>query len=170
MPHFLLNRTIPFVMLVVDADASYVLKLVLMQVSHFILSRSLWCRRSQWPRGVRRRSAAARQLKSWVRIPPGSWMSVCCECCVLSGRGLCVGLIARSKESYRLWCVIVCGLETSWTRRPWPTGRLSRQKQTTHGGVNYKLESWTCDDVVNVSCLWGRINWRHLLWCPNNHL
>jgi hypothetical protein len=21
--------------------------------------------------------------------PPGAWMSVCCECCVLSGRGLC---------------------------------------------------------------------------------
>jgi len=27
--------------------------------------------RSQWPRGLRRRSAAARLLRSWVRIPPG---------------------------------------------------------------------------------------------------
>ena len=34
-------------------------------------------------------------------------MSVCCECCVLSGRGLCVGLITRPEESYRL-CVYVC--------------------------------------------------------------
>jgi len=42
---------------------------------------------------------------------------VCCECCVLSGRGLCVGLITRPKESYRLWCVVVCDLETSSTRR-----------------------------------------------------
>ena len=25
--------------------------------------------------------------------PAGAWMSVCYECCVLSGRGLCVGLI-----------------------------------------------------------------------------
>jgi hypothetical protein len=28
------------------------------------------------------RSAAARPLIFWVRIPPGSLMSVCCECCV----------------------------------------------------------------------------------------
>jgi hypothetical protein len=31
------------------------------------------------------RSAAARLLRLWVRIPPGAWMFVCCECCVLSG-------------------------------------------------------------------------------------
>ena len=48
-------------------------------------------------------------------------MSVCCDCCVLSGRGLCVGLITRPEESYRLWCLVVCDLETSWMRRPWPT-------------------------------------------------
>jgi len=29
-------------------------------------------------------------------------MSVCCECCVLSGRGLCDTLITRQEESYRL--------------------------------------------------------------------
>jgi hypothetical protein len=58
--------------------------------------------RSQWPRGLRRRSAAARLLRFWVRIPPGAWKSVCCECCVLSGRGLCDELITRPEESYRL--------------------------------------------------------------------
>jgi hypothetical protein len=26
-------------------------------------------------------------------------------CCALSGRGLCVGLITRPEESYRVWCV-----------------------------------------------------------------
>ena len=31
-------------------------------------------RRSQWPRGLRRRSTAARLLSLWVRIPPGAWM------------------------------------------------------------------------------------------------
>ena len=45
-------------------------------------------------------------------------MSVCCECCVLSGRGLCDELITRPKESYRLWCVNMCDLETSRMRRP----------------------------------------------------
>ena len=74
---------------------------------------SVWCRtrRSQWPRGLRRRSAAAGLLRSWVRIPPRAWIFVCCECCVLSGRGLCDELITRPEESYRLWCVVVCDLE-----------------------------------------------------------
>ena len=36
------------------------------------------------------------------------WMSVCCEYCVLSGRGLCDRPITRPEESYRLWCVLVC--------------------------------------------------------------
>jgi hypothetical protein len=31
--------------------------------------------------------------------PTGAWISVCCDCCVLSGRGLCVGLITRTEES-----------------------------------------------------------------------
>jgi len=48
-------------------------------------------------------------------------MSVCCEFCVLSGRDLCDGPITRPEESYRLWCVVVCDLETSWIRGPWPT-------------------------------------------------
>jgi hypothetical protein len=54
--------------------------------------------RSQWPRRLRRRSAAARLLRLWVRVPPGAWMSVCYECCVLSRRGLCVGLITRPEK------------------------------------------------------------------------
>ena len=69
--------------------------------------------RSQWPRGLRRRSLAARLLRLWVRIPPGAWKFVCCECCVLSGRGLCDGLIIRSEKSYRMWRVVVCDQETS---------------------------------------------------------
>jgi hypothetical protein len=49
-------------------------------------------------------------------------MSVCCECCVFSGRGLCVGLIARPEDPFRVWCVSECGREASTVRRPWPTG------------------------------------------------
>ena len=44
---------------------------------------------------------------------PTGGMDVCCECCVLSGRGLCDELITRPEESYRLWRVVVCDLETS---------------------------------------------------------
>jgi len=50
-------------------------------------------------------SAAARLQGFWVRMPPGTWTFVSCECCVLSGRGLYVGLITRPEESYRVWCV-----------------------------------------------------------------
>jgi len=34
----------------------------------------------------------------------------------LSGRGLCDKLTTRPEESYRLWCVAVCDIETSSTR------------------------------------------------------
>jgi hypothetical protein len=43
-------------------------------------------RRTQWPRGLRRGSAAGRLLGFRVRIPPMVWMFVSCECCVLPGR------------------------------------------------------------------------------------
>jgi hypothetical protein len=46
--------------------------------------------------------AAARLLGPLVQIPPGSSMSVFCESCVLSGRGICAGLITRPEESYRV--------------------------------------------------------------------
>jgi len=43
-------------------------------------------------------------------------MDVCCECCVLSGRGLCGGLITRPGESYWRWHVVVCDQKTSRMR------------------------------------------------------
>jgi len=46
----------------------------------------------------------------------------------LSGRGLCDELITRPDESYRLWCVVVCDLETSRMRRPWPALGRSAKK------------------------------------------
>ena len=58
------------------------------------------------------RPQATHLLRSWVRIPPGARIFVFCDCRVLSGRGLCDELITRPEESYRLWCVVVCDLET----------------------------------------------------------
>jgi hypothetical protein len=63
--------------------------------------------RSLWPCGQRRWSAAVGLLGLQVRIPPEAFMSVCCECCVLSGRVRCVGLIPDPEESSRQY-VIEC--------------------------------------------------------------
>ena len=38
---------------------------------------------------------------------------------MLSGRGLCDELITRPEEAYRLWCVVVCDLETSRIGAPY---------------------------------------------------
>jgi len=59
--------------------------------------------RSQWPRGLMFGSATAIVDEN----PAGAWLSVSCECCVLSRRGLSVGLITSPEESYRVWCVWV---------------------------------------------------------------
>jgi hypothetical protein len=64
-----------------------------------------------------------RPLAWWdcgFRIPPRTQKSVNFACCVLSGRGLRVGLITRPEESYRVWCVSECDREASIMRRPWP--------------------------------------------------
>ena len=94
----------------------------------FWSTKSILCR-SQWPRRLRRWSAAVFLPGLRVRIPPKAWMAVCCECCVLLGRGLCDRLITRPEESYWVWRVVVCDRESSIMGRPLPTGGLLR-----HGG------------------------------------
>jgi hypothetical protein len=70
--------------------------------------------RSRWPRGLRRRSAAALLLGSRVWIPLRAWVFVSCVYVLLPcvGRGLCEGLITLTEESYRV-CLIVGDWETS---------------------------------------------------------
>jgi hypothetical protein len=54
--------------------------------------------RPQSPRGLGRGSAAVRLLWLRVRIPQGTRRFVTCACCVLSGAGLCIGLITRPEQ------------------------------------------------------------------------
>jgi hypothetical protein len=68
-------------------------------------------------------------LRLWVRIPLGTWMCVCFECCVLSSISLCDELITRPEESYRLWCVVLCDLVTSRMRRPSPNGGFCAKRK-----------------------------------------
>ena len=55
--------------------------------------------RSQWPRGLRRRSTAARLLRSWVRISQGAWMFVGCECC-------CCWCCCQVEVSAKSWSLV----------------------------------------------------------------
>ena len=90
--------------------------------SYTVLHRTnnIWCR-SQWPRGLRRRSAAALLLRLWVRIPPGAWMLsvVSVVCCQVEVSATGWSLVQRSPTD--CGCVVVCDLETSSRmRRLWP--------------------------------------------------
>ena len=76
-------------------------------------------------------------------------MDVCCECCVLSGRSLCDGLITRPEESYRLWCVVVCDLEKPWI---WgghsPRLGCKRHKKSKDLCQNFVHYFWTLSALV----------------------
>ena len=61
--------------------------------SAYLRTFSMGCR-SQWPRGLRRRSTAARLLRLWVQIPLGACLSVvsvvCCQLEVSATQWSCV--------------------------------------------------------------------------------
>jgi hypothetical protein len=84
---------------------------------------------SQWWRGIWRGSGAAGLLGLRVRIPPRAWISLPCGCCVLLGRGLCVGLITCPGEFHRVWCVWVW----SWS--------LDNEETLAHWGLLHHWEN-----------------------------
>jgi hypothetical protein len=84
-----------------------------------------------------------------VRIPPGAWMSVYCEWCVVPGRGLCDELITCPVEFYLVKCVWVW----SWI--------LDNEGALAHWGA----VAW-----MSVYCEWcvvpGRGLCDELITCP----
>ena len=86
---------------------------------------------SHWLRGLRRRYAAARLLRLWVRIPRGHGCFVCCECCVCF-------LVDASATSWSLVqrSPVDCGVSLCviWKPREWggpgPRGCRAKNKQT----------------------------------------
>jgi len=95
------------------------------------LSYLISCSRSHRPRGLRRRSTAARLLRSWVRIPPGAWMFVVSVVCgQLEVSATSWSLIQRSPTDCVVSCVIYKPQKSSWMRRrPRPSRGLSRQEK-----------------------------------------
>jgi len=90
-----------------------------------LLSARIWCInwthcRSQWPRSLRRGSAAACLLGLTVRIPPGSWkFVVSVVCCQVEFSATCWSFVQRGPTE--------CGVteydhKSSIVRRPCPTG------------------------------------------------
>jgi hypothetical protein len=82
-------------------------------------------------------------------------MFVCCECCVLSGRGLCNGLITRPKESYRLWRVVVCDQETSNEEAK---ARYWAVENTTTMGSNARKTN-------EYLFILSMVTWQVSIWC-----
>ena len=86
---------------------------------------SLWCvcytvrtrgKKSQDDQDKEVRIMYRARERERTNIPPGAWVFVSCECCVLSDRGFCGGPISRPEEFYWLWCVIVSDVGTSGLR------------------------------------------------------
>jgi len=86
-------------------------------------------------------------------------MDVCCECCVLAGRGLCDGLITRPEESYRLWCVVVCDQGTS--------SRMRSPRSTLGCSAIKKIivlcdHRCICDPMLTETSLCGRYLYQYV--------
>jgi len=100
-------------------------------------------------------------------------MFLWCECCVLSGSGLCDEQITRPEESYRLWG-IVCDLETWLMTKKWPElGRSTKKKGsvktvacTWHRaptGIRYR---WNWQETRNISCFKHEESWAYSIQIP----
>ena len=75
---------------------------------------------------------------------------------MLSGIGLCDGLITRPDESYRLWCVVVCDLEKP---REGPLGAVApREKKNTTVGNEAGFFAKIFKYVTVETLPFGRLN------------
>jgi hypothetical protein len=70
---------------------------------------------------------------------------------VLSDRGLCDGPIPLAEEYYRLWWVIVCDLETSTMRRPWPALGCFANEDYTYVFVIITLPTFEYSFVADIN-------------------
>ena len=95
-----------------------------------------------WSCGLRRRFEVAHFPGLRVRIPPGVWISVACELCVLSGTRLYNGPITRPEGPTECG-VSECYPEISTMRGSKPTGGEGRL--SSHEKNKYV----SCDKVRN---------------------
>ena len=72
----------------------------------------------RWPRGLGVRPLACWDCGFESHQGNGPFSVVSVVCCQVEVSATSWSLI----QSCRLWCVVVCDLETSWMRKPWSTG------------------------------------------------
>ena len=124
--------------------------------------------RAWWPCGPRRGSAVIRLPGLRVRILSGTWMAVCCQCCVLSGKVLCFGPITSPEKSYRVWCVWVWpwSFDNEEALIDWGVGAVaSWWKKRGRGNVRTEFLWWNMRewDRVEWASVWGRIILKSIL-------
>jgi hypothetical protein len=122
----------------------YILKTLLLLTNINTVSvfmRLCW---SQCPRGLRLGSAVNRLLELRVRIPLRAWMSVCCECCVVSWRSLFLADHSTRGVRPSMVCPVSVNAK-SRKRRPWPRiwskrqrGKIMRLCNNYFSGVSFK--------------------------------
>ena len=113
---------------------------------------------SQWLRS--KAQVYGRSPAAIVGSNPTGGIDVCLLCCVLPCRVLCDGLITRPEESYRLWCVAVCVIETPSMRSQtsinsdWTREIASLEGTSSRKGV-YKLDSQPASiSAYRIPLLW----------------
>jgi hypothetical protein len=88
----------------------------------------------------------------------------------LSGRGLCDELITRPEESYRLWCVVLCDLETSRIGAPYIYDISNLRVKATNTYWKYIIFyfprlQWLVKYVLFLSYT----VWSKSLWAPDKY-
>jgi len=109
-------------------------------------------------------------------------MFVCCDYCVLSGRGLCDELITRPEEFYRLWCFVVFVLENFKNEEAMTrvgSQRHSKKKivflristslhtDITRLIVNQVLFYYPINKTVPILCIWFSFDTTICFGCPH---
>ena len=148
-------------------------------MSGLLWRRRFYCRysmrcRSQWPRGLRRGSAAARLLRLWVRIPPGAWMSVvCCQRSLRrdhTSRGVLSTVVRR-----RVWSRNLVNEEAlaHWgLSPPKQTNKQTAEVSLTLGSYslcdNLKLFYLFRDQRVSSTSFWNTCKLTFIFVCQRN--
>jgi hypothetical protein len=122
---------------------------------------------------LRRRSTAARLLRSWFRIPPRAWMFVCCVCCQVAVSATSWSLVQRNPtECGASLCMIKKPRDT---RRPYPAlGCRARYYYYYYYYVKYLTQlfmwvllsrTWRCwlwNTVMHITRVTQELMWNFL--------